>query len=153
MLAFVPEGSRDGSSLYSTITKTFFIDKKNAGNDNIFTHSLFSRALGDFHILYGSTFAKGAFTNYVDKILPIIDHLPAPFDIALVKNYVLHCTVKRINLHIVDISTKGQLISKCIFVDFNFFQKTNENTLHSSKNEFIHSFFGKIHGLTVCFQN
>ena len=36
--------------------------------------------------------------------------------------------------------TKGQLISKCLFVDFNFFQKTNKNTLHSSKNEFIHSF-------------
>ena len=80
MLAFVPEGSRDGSSLYSTITKTFFIDKKNAGNDNILAHSLFSRAPGDFHIC--STFGKGAFTNYVDKILPIFDHLPAPFDIS-----------------------------------------------------------------------
>ena len=82
MLAFVPEGSRDGSSLYSTITKTFFIDKKNAGNDNILAHSLFSRAPGDFHIVHGSTFGKGVFTNYVDKILPIFDHLPAPFDIS-----------------------------------------------------------------------
>ena len=91
MLAFVPEGSRDGSSLYSTITKTFFIDKKNAGNDNILTHSLFSRALGDFHILYGSTFGRGAFTNYVDKILPIIDHLPAPFDIGEELCSSLHC--------------------------------------------------------------
>ena len=36
---------------------------------------------------------------------------------------------------------KGQLISKCLFVDFNFFQKTNENTSHISKNEFIRSFF------------
>ena len=48
---------------------------------------------------------------------------------------------------------KGQLISKCLFVDFNFFQKTNKNTLQSSKNEFIRSFFGRIHGLTICFRN
>jgi hypothetical protein len=34
-------------------------------------------------------------------------------------------------------NVKGQLISKCIFVDFNFIPKTNENTSHSSKNEFI----------------
>ena len=48
---------------------------------------------------------------------------------------------------------KGQLFWKCLFVDFNFFQKTNENTLHSSKNEFIRSNFERIHGLTICFQN
>ena len=36
---------------------------------------------------------------------------------------------------------KGQLISKYLFVDFNFFQKTNENTSHISKNGFIRSFF------------
>ena len=48
---------------------------------------------------------------------------------------------------------KGQLISKCLLGVFNFFQKTNENTWHSSKNEFIHSFFGRIHGLTICFRN
>ena len=40
------------------------------------------------------------------------------------------------------IPTKDQLISKCLFGVFNFFQKTNENTSHSSKNEFIGSFFG-----------
>ena len=28
-------------------------------------------------------------------------------------------------------STKGQIISKCLFVVFNFFQKTNENKLSS----------------------
>ena len=50
-------------------------------------------------------------------------------------------------------SFKGQLISKCLFVVFNFFQKTNKNTSHSSKNEFIHSFFGRIHGLTFFFRN
>ena len=33
--------------------------------------------------------------------------------------------------------TKGQLISKCLFVDFNFFQKRDENMSHSIKNEFI----------------
>ena len=31
----------------------------------------------------------------------------------------------------------GQIISKRPFSFFNFFQKTNKNTLHSSKNEFI----------------
>ena len=32
-------------------------------------------------------------------------------------------------------------------------KKMNENTSHSSKNEFIRSFFGRIHGLTICFWN
>ena len=92
MLAFVPEGSRDGSSLYSTITKTFFIDKKNAGNDNILAHSLFSRAPGGLpYSTFVSTFGKGAFTNYVDTILPIIDHLPVPFDIGEEICTSLHC--------------------------------------------------------------
>ena len=49
--------------------------------------------------------------------------------------------------------TKGQIISKCFFGVFNFFQKTNENTSHSSKNEFISSFFGRIQGLIICFRN
>ena len=48
---------------------------------------------------------------------------------------------------------KGQLISKCLFIDFNFFQKTSENTSHSNKNEFFRTFFGRIHGLTICFWN
>ena len=48
---------------------------------------------------------------------------------------------------------KGQLISKCLSGVFNFFLKTNENTSHSSKNEFICSFFGRIHGLIICFRN
>ena len=33
---------------------------------------------------------------------------------------------------------KGQLISKCLFGVFNFFQKMNQNMSHSSKNKFIH---------------
>ena len=37
-------------------------------------------------------------------------------------------------------ATKGQIISKRFFVVLNFFQKTNENTSHSGKNEFICSF-------------
>jgi len=45
------------------------------------------------------------------------------------------------------------MILKCLFGDFNFFQKTNENRLHSSKNQFICSFLGRIHGLTICFPN
>ena len=36
---------------------------------------------------------------------------------------------------------------------FNFFQNMNENTSHSSKNEFIPLFLGRIHGLTICFRN
>ena len=51
-----------------------------------------------------------------------------------------------------DAEAKGQSISKCLFGVFNFFNKTNENTSHSSKNEFICSFFGRIHGLTICFE-
>ena len=39
---------------------------------------------------------------------------------------------------------KGQLISKCIFGVFNFFQKMNKNTSHNSKNKLICSFFGRI---------
>ena len=38
--------------------------------------------------------------------------------------------------------TKGQLISKCIFGIFTFFQKTNENKSTSSKVEFVRLFFG-----------
>ena len=48
---------------------------------------------------------------------------------------------------------KGQLISKCLFGVFKFFQKTNKNSSHSSKNEFIHLFFGRIHDLLICFRN
>ena len=36
--------------------------------------------------------------------------------------------------------SKGQLISKCLLAVFNFFQKTNKNMSHSSKNKFIRSF-------------
>ena len=43
---------------------------------------------------------------------------------------------------------KGQVISKCILGVFNFFHK---NTSHSSKNEFVCLFFGRIHGLTIYF--
>jgi hypothetical protein len=49
--------------------------------------------------------------------------------------------------------SKGQLMSKCLFGDFNFFQKTNENTSHSSKSEFVHSFFGRIRGYKKLFRN
>ena len=62
-------------------------------------------------------------------------------------------TILFIKRHKITPSFKGQLISKCLFGAFNFFQTTNENTLHSSKNEFIHLFFERIQGLTVCFRN
>ena len=48
--------------------------------------------------------------------------------------------------------SKGQLISKWFFGIIDFLQKTNENTSHTSKNEFIRSFFGRILGLTIFFE-
>ena len=48
---------------------------------------------------------------------------------------------------------KGQIISKCLCGVLNFFQKTNKNTSHTSKNKSICSFFGRIHDLTICFRN
>ena len=48
---------------------------------------------------------------------------------------------------------KDQLISKCLFGVFNFLQNTNKNMLHCSKNKFICSFFGRIHGLKIFFLN
>ena len=39
--------------------------------------------------------------------------------------------------------SKDQLISKCLFGVFNFFQKMNENKSTSSKVEFDCSFFGR----------
>ena len=38
---------------------------------------------------------------------------------------------------------KGQIISKYLFGVFNFFQKTNENSLHTSRNELFCSFLLK----------
>ena len=49
--------------------------------------------------------------------------------------------------------TKGQIISKRFFSGRGFFQKTNKNTSHTSKNEFICSFFGRILGVTICFRD
>ena len=52
-------------------------------------------------------------------------------------------------------SDKGQLISKCIFGVFNFFQNANENKstldiIVVKSNSFVR--FGRIHGLTICFR-
>ena len=47
---------------------------------------------------------------------------------------------------------KGQLISKCLFGVFTFFQKTNENKSTSSKVEFVRSFFGRNVGLKKSFR-
>ena len=44
---------------------------------------------------------KGAFTNYVDNIFPVIDHLPTPDDI----NEGIPCTVIGKSLHTVEISS------------------------------------------------
>ena len=48
--------------------------------------------------------------------------------------------------------TKGQLISKCHFGAFTFFQKTNKNKSTSSKVEFVCSFFGRNVGLKKSFR-
>ena len=50
-------------------------------------------------------------------------------------------------------SFTGPIISKCLCRVLNFFQITNINTSDTSKNEYICSFYGRIHGLTVCFRN
>ena len=47
---------------------------------------------------------------------------------------------------------KGQLISKCLFGVFTFFQKTNENKSTSSKVKFVCSFFGRNVGLKKSFR-
>ena len=39
--------------------------------------------------------------------------------------------------------TKSQLISKCLFGVFTFFQKTDESMSTSSKVEFVFLFFGR----------
>ena len=50
-------------------------------------------------------------------------------------------------------NTKGQLISKCLFGVFIFFQKTNKNKSTGSKNEFVCSFFGRNVGLEKIISN
>ena len=47
---------------------------------------------------------------------------------------------------------KGQLISKCLFGVFTFFQNTNENKLKSIKVEFVRSFFGRNVGMKKLFR-
>ena len=48
--------------------------------------------------------------------------------------------------------SKDQLISKCLFGVFTFFQKTDENKSTSSNVEFVHSFFGRNVGLKESFR-
>ena len=47
---------------------------------------------------------------------------------------------------------KGQLILKCLFGVFTFFQKMNANKLTRSKVEIVRSFFGRNVGLKKSFQ-
>ena len=49
-------------------------------------------------------------------------------------------------------TTNGQLILKCLFGVFTFFQKTNENKSTSSKVEFVRSFFRRNVGLKKSFR-
>ena len=48
--------------------------------------------------------------------------------------------------------SKGQLISKCLFGVFTFFQKTIKKKSTSSKVEFVRSFFGRNVGLKQSFR-
>ena len=47
---------------------------------------------------------------------------------------------------------KGHVISKGFFGVFNFFQKTNENTSHGSKNEFIRLFLERFTAWQFAFE-
>ena len=62
-----------------------------------------------------------------------------------------HCKKEKKNEGL-EIHPKGQLISKCHFGVFTFFQKTNENKSTSSKVEFVRSFFGRNIGLKKSFR-
>ena len=72
-----------------------------------------------------------------------------------VRSYLLYGTANPVNFHPnwagLAVLFKGQIISKANLSSRGFFKKTNENTSHTSKNELICSFFGRIHGLTICF--
>ena len=54
------------------------------------------------------------------------------------KNATTMSLPNNITVHMI----KGQFISKWFFEVVDFLQKTNENNSHSSRNEFISSFFG-----------
>ena len=96
---------------------------------------------------YNESFSFEVPYEHIQVIMSWPLHYGPNFQI-LSKNYEdLTCFVQKLG------GFKGHIISKCLFGVFNFFQKTNENTSHSSKNEFIRSFFGRIHGLTICFRN
>ena len=63
---------------------------------------------------------------------------------------VLRLLFKKIHkLH----TSKGQIISKVLFVVLEFSQKTNERIRRSSKNEFVCSFFVRIRGYQKSFRN
>ena len=60
----------------------------------------------------------------------------------------------QINHSSAEIFSKCQLILKCLLGVINFIQKTKKqikSRYHSSKVEFIRSFFERFHGLTICF--
>ena len=84
---------------------------------------------------------------------PKISVIPAK-QVYFINSFQSTVSLQSINsLAILLTGSKGQLISKYLFGVFNFFQKTNVNTSYSSKNEFIRSFFGRIHGFTIFFRN
>ena len=73
-------------------------------------------------------------------------------NMSLVKFMFSKKATKNYKIFTVDLTlSKGQLISKCLFGVFTFFQKTNENKSTSSKVEFVRSFFGRNVGLKKSF--
>ena len=66
----------------------------------------------------------------------------------------LFCHVRTQKLmHIFYWVQKVSQFRNVFFVSSISSKKTNKNTSHSSKNECICSFFGRIRGLTICFWN
>ena len=83
----------------------------------------------------------------------IVNVFRSAFDVSIVDLLnVGKCTLVQLRLIKTQIGhqklTKGQLISKCLFVVFNFSQKNERKQValryHSSKVEFFCSFFGRI---------
>ena len=89
--------------------------------------------------------------SYFERVLPLIwtkKHMYGSIKYLDIAKYKVQGFQEYLNFF-----SKGQLISKWFFGVVDFLQKTNENMSHSSKNKFVRSFFGRIHGLTICFRN
>ena len=78
------------------------------------------------------------YSKHKDVKMHICDQ--CPFKTNSLTNLTRH--IDNMHLAIKYESTNGQIISKCLFCVFNFFQKTKKDMSHGSKNQFICSLFG-----------